>query len=128
MPRSKDTKYYPVLLEWDGTKINVYPDKPIIWKSSNKKLKGIRWTVIDNQATADTELAWELRYKPNSTYASGNYFGDLDIDCGDNCIEKKPTKPNLSKMSWPYSIEVFDCSGGKKKSLYKMDPRVKWGD
>jgi len=128
VPKSKQCKFYPVLLEWDGQKIHVYPDKPVIWKAANKKLKGVRWTVIDNPATAGMNLCWELRYKPDSIYATGNYFGDLDIDCGDNCIEKKPTEPSSSQESWPYSIEVFECKSGTKTSLYKRDPRVKWAD
>ena len=82
MPRSKDTKYYPVLLEWDGTTINVYPDKPEL--SRRIESGGIRGVRKDQYAmigvTAGTvvlpplEVPWDGR-DLRSHSARRRFFG-----------------------------------------------------
>ena len=84
--------------------------------------------MIDNDQY--DELYWEIRWDDGKPAASRDYFGDVNIPCGDNMHKAKPTEPTSANTSWPYSLDVWECVDGEKsaESLCKVDPLIDWGN
>jgi hypothetical protein len=76
------------------------------------------------------QLFWELRWDPDKGGASEDYFGAVDLPCDVNKIKKQPDpKPNIPRAEWPYSVSVYNCTGGtKSEHLCTVDPRIRWDD
>ena len=108
--------------------IVVDPENAPIWRNKQGKAKKVRW-VVKSTGGYD-QLFWELRYDPDKGGGSGNYFGDVDLACGETQVKVKPDpKPDFPFAQWPYAITVYACvDGAKGEELASVDPRIKWND
>ena len=108
--------------------ITVDPAYAKIWRNKPDKPKKINWKTIDNSPYE--ELFWELRYDPSKGGGTADYFGDVDIECGQTAIKVQPDKkPDYPNAEWPYSVTVYVCADGVKgKELAAVDPRIIWKD
>lgn len=109
--------------------IKVQPRDAKIWRNKPDKPKKVEWWWIVND-TSYTEIFWEIRYDPSKGESSANYFGDVDIGCGENDIKVQPDKkPDFPNAVWPYSVTVYACKdGAKAQKLATLDPRIIWKD
>ena len=111
-----------------GCTIPVSPETAIISRGNNAKIKKVYWVAEPNAEFG--ELYWELRYDPGKGGGTDNYFGDVDLACGESSIKVQPKpKPKIPNAEWPYMVTVYSCSDGAK-SEYRctVDPRIKWND
>ena len=108
--------------------IMVDPSFAKIWRNKPNKPKKINWTT-KNLSPYD-ELFWELRYDPSKGGSSANYFGDVDIECGETQKKVQPDKkPDIPNAQWPYSVTVYKCiAGSKGQKVATVDPRIIWKD
>jgi hypothetical protein len=105
--------------------IRVLPRDAKIWRNKPGKPKKVEWWWTTNK-TSYSEIFWEIRYDPSKGGGTADYFGDVDIACGESKPDKKPDFPNAE---WPYSITVYACSDGvKAQKIATLDPRIKWQD
>jgi len=113
----------------DEAVIEVQPVEAKIWRNKPDKPKKVEWWWESN-ATSFSEIYWEIRYDPSKEGATANYFGDVDIKCGETRVKVQPDKkPDFPKAEWPYSITVFACKdGGKAQEIATVDPRIIWQD
>jgi hypothetical protein len=124
-----DAKEVTLLLSVDDAgkcSISVDPDIADIWRGNSHKIKKVYWVAPPNSQYP--ELYWELRYDPEKGGGSGDYFGVVDLPCGVNNIKVQPKpKPTIPNAEWPYSVSVYNCSGGAKaEHLCTVDPRIRW--
>jgi hypothetical protein len=110
------------------TIIKVQPRSAKIWRNQPDKPKKVNWIAVNN--TPYEEVFWEIRYDPSKGGESANYFGDVDIECGETEIKVKPDKtPDFPNAEWPYSVTAFGCVDGQKaQKLAELDPRIIWDD
>jgi hypothetical protein len=108
--------------------ITVDPAYAKIWRNKPDKPKKINWKTTNNSPYED--LFWEIRYDPSKGGGTADYFGDVDIECGQAAIKVQPDKtPDFPNAEWPYSVTVFVCVDGVKgKELATVDPRIIWND
>ena len=108
--------------------IMVDPPNARIWRNKPDKPKKINWSTF-NYSPYD-ELFWELRYDPSKGGGTANYFGDVDIECGESEIKVQPDKkPDVPNAEWPYSITAYACADGvKAQKIATIDPRITWRD
>ena len=108
--------------------MKVQPRDAKLWRDRPDKSKKVNWWTVN--FTGYDELFWELRYEPSKGEASANYFGDVNIECGEDEITIQPGKtPDIPKAQWPYSISVYACVDGvKAQKLATIDPRIVWQD
>jgi len=111
-----------------GCHISVYPETAVIWRGANQKLKKVVWVATPNQDHG--ELFWELRWDPDKGGGSEDYFGAVDLGCGESRIKVQPSsKPKIPQAEWPYAVTVFACEGGEKsEQICSVDPRIRWDD
>jgi len=111
-----------------GCTITVSPETAIISRGANAKIKKIYWVSELNPEFG--ELYWELRYDPGKGGGSENYFGDVNLACGEASIKVQPKpKPKIPNAEWPYMVTVYSCvDGAKSEYLCTVDPRIKWND
>ena len=96
------------------TVVKVQPRDAKIWRNTPDKPKKVNWW-IDQQHLVRSELFWELRYDPDKGGGTENYFGDVDIECGETAIKVQPDKkPDFPYAQWPYSVTVYACVDGTK--------------
>jgi len=109
--------------------IEVQPLDAKIWRNKPDKPKKVEWWWESN-VTSFSEIYWEIRYDPSKEGATANYFGDVDIKCGETRVKVQPDKkPDFPKAEWPYSITVFACNDGvKAQEIATVDPRIIWQD
>jgi len=109
--------------------IEVQPLDAKIWRNKPDKPKKVEWWWESN-VTSFSEIYWEIRYDPSKEGATANYFGDVDIKCGETRVKVQPDKkPDFPKAEWPYSITVFACRDGvKAQEIATVDPRIIWQD
>lgn len=109
--------------------IKVTPRDAKIWRNKPNKPKKVYWYVYQNYTSFD-ELYWEFRYEPSKGGGTANYFGDVDIKCGEDDIKVQPDKtPDVANAEWPYSITVYGCvDGAKAQKITTVDPRIVWKD
>jgi len=109
--------------------IEVQPLEAKIWRNKPDKPKKVEWWWETN-VTSFSEIYWEIRYDPSKEGATANYFGDVDIKCGETQVKVQPDKkPDFPKAEWPYSITVFACKDGvKAQEIATVDPRIIWQD
>lgn len=109
--------------------IEVQPLDAKIWRNKPDKPKKVEWWWESN-VTSFSEIYWEIRYDPSKEGATANYFGDVDIKCGETRVKVQPDKkPDFPKAEWPYSITVFACKDGvKAQEIATVDPRIIWQD
>ena len=112
----------------DGCTITVSPETAIISRGARAKIKKVYWVAEPNAELG--ELYWELRYDPGKGGGSENYFGDVNLVCGESSIKVQPKpKPKIPNAEWPYMVTVYSCSdGAKSEYLCMVDPRIKWND
>lgn len=110
------------------TIVKVQPRDAKIWRNEPDKPHKVNWIAVNN--TGYDEVFWEIRYDPSKGGESANYFGDVDIECGETEITVGPeTKPDIPNAEWPYSVTVYGCYEGKKaQKLAELDPRIIWID
>lgn len=108
--------------------VTVHPETAELWRNKPDNPKKINWIAVNR--SQHSELFWEIRYDPGKGGASEDYFGDVDLACGETENKVKPAKkPEFPYAQWPYSITVFSCVGGvKAQQLTAMDPRIIWKD
>lgn len=106
----------------------VHPETAEIWRNKPDKPKKVNWVAVNTSSHG--ELFWEIRYDPSKGGASEDYFGHVDLACGETEIKVQPDKkPAIANAQWPYSISVFTCvDGGKGEKLAEVDPRIVWKD
>jgi len=111
-----------------GCTITVSPETAIISRGANARIKKVTWVSELNPEFG--ELYWELRYDPGKGSGSENYFGDVNLACGDASIKVQPKpKPKIPNAEWPYMVTVYSCvDGAKSEYLCTVDPRIKWND
>jgi hypothetical protein len=109
--------------------IEVQPRDAKIWRNKPDKPKKVEWWWETNN-TSFPEIFWEIRYDSSKGGATADYFGNVDIGCGETSIKVQPDKkPEIPKAEWPYSITVFACEDGvKAQKIATMDPRIIWQD
>lgn len=108
--------------------VMVRPQNAKIWRNNPDKPKKVNWWT-DNYS-AYGELFWELRYDPDKGGGTADYFGEVDIECGQKEIKVQPDKkPDFPEAEWPYSITVYACvDGAKAQKIAAVDPRIIWKD
>jgi len=108
--------------------IQVMPRDAKIWRNRPDKPKKINWWTVNY--TSYEDLFWEVRYDPSKGGGTADYFGDVDIECGEPEIKVHPyKKPDSPNAQWPYSVTVYACSDGvKAQQLATVDPRIVWND
>jgi len=111
-----------------GCTITVSPETAIISRGANEKIKKVYWVAAPNPELG--ELYWEIRYDPGKGGGSENYFGDVNLACGESSIKVQPNpKPKIPNAEWPYMVTVYSCADGAKGPyLCTVDPRIKWND
>lgn len=123
-----DAKEVTLKLTIDGDgncAINVDPETAVIQKGDNAKIKKVYWVALPNEQYP--QLFWELRWDPDKSGASENYFGDVDLPCGVDNLKVQPDKPKIDNAEWPYAVTVFGCAdGGRAEQLCTVDPRIRW--
>ena len=109
--------------------IKVLPRDAKIWRNKPDKPKKVEWWWTVND-TSYSEIFWEIRYDPSKGEGTANFFGDVDIECGQAEIKVQPDKkPDVPKAVWPYSVTVYACKNGvKAQKLATLDPRIIWQD
>jgi hypothetical protein len=109
--------------------IKVQPRDAKIWRDTPNKPNRVEWWWMVND-TSYPEIFWEIRYDPAKGGGTGDYFGNVDIECGQTDIVVEPDKkPDAPKAQWPYSITVYACRGGvKAQKIATIDPRIIWQD
>ena len=126
-----DTKDVKLTLNFDAAgaaSISVDPEDAQIWRKKPDKPKKVNWKTVNK--SRHTQLFWELRYDPDKGGGSANYFGDVDIACGETAKKVQPDKkPDFPYAQWPYSVTVYSCvDGAKGAKLAEVDPRIVWKD
>lgn len=113
-----------VSVDDDGTcSITVAPETAVL--KTNGKIKKIYWAALPNDHYP--QLFWELRWDPDKGGGSENYFGDVDLACGEDGIKVQPDKPKIDNAEWPYAVTVFECVDGvRAEELCSVDPRIRW--
>jgi hypothetical protein len=108
--------------------IMVLPPHAKIWRDNPNKPKKINWTAVNYSAYDD--LFCELRYDSSKGEGAANYFGDVDIECGETEIEVQPDiKPDSPNAEWPYTVTVYACVDGVKgQEVATVDARIVWND
>jgi hypothetical protein len=124
----KDVKLTLTVYSAGTATISVDPEDATIWRNKPDKPKKVNWKTI-NKSTYD-ELFWELRYEPSKGGGTADYFGDVDIACGETERKVQPDKkPDFPYAQWPYSVAVYSCvDGARGAKLAEVDPRIVWKD
>jgi hypothetical protein len=106
----------------------VSPETATIWRNAQGKVKKVVWVAMPDAQYG--ELYWELRWDPSKGGGSDNFFGNVDLPCGDSQIKVQPKpKPKIPYAQWPYMVTVYSCSNGAKgQELVTVDPRIRWDD
>jgi hypothetical protein len=127
-PDAKEVNLTAVADGAGGCTITVDPETAIISRGPNAKIKKVYWVTEPNPELG--ELYWELRYDPGKGGGSENYFGDVDLACGESSIKVQPSpKPSIPNAEWPYMVTVYRCAdGAKSEYLCTVDPRIRWDD
>ena len=109
--------------------IKVQPRDAKIWRNKPDKPKKVEWWWTINR-TSYSEIFWEIRYDPSKGGGTADYFGEVDIECGQSEIKVQPDKkPDSPKAEWPYSITEYACKDGvKAQKIATIDPRIIWQD
>jgi hypothetical protein len=108
--------------------MKIQPRDAKIWRNRPDKPKKVNWWTVNY--TSYDELFWELRYEPSKGEGTANYFGDVDIECGETEIKVQPDKkPDFPNAEWPYLVTVYACiDGAKAQKVATIDPRIIWND
>ena len=124
----KDVRLHVMTSRTELIYVTVDPVYAKIWRNKPDKPKKVNWMTVNNSPFE--ELFWELRYDPSKGGSSANYFGDVDIECGETQKKVQPDKkPDIPNAEWPYSVTVYKCADGVKGSkLAEVDPRIIWKD
>ena len=128
-PDAKDVTLTAVADGAGGCTITVDPETATISRGDDAKIKKVYWKAPPNAELG--ELYWELRYDPGKGGGTENYFGNVDLACGQSSIKVKPDKPHprIQNPEWPYMVTVYRCENGAKGPyLCTVDPRIKWND
>lgn len=109
--------------------IRVQPRDAKLWRNKPDKPKKVEWWWKTNK-TSYSEIFWEFRFDPSKGGGTVDYFGEVDIECGQKDIKVQPDKkPDVPQAVWPYSITVYACKDGvKAQKIATIDPRIIWQD
>ena len=112
-----------------GARIMVNPRDAKIWRNAPGKAQKIRWWMKRNR-TSFYEILWEFRYDPSEEGATADYFGDVDLECGETRVDAPPEmKPDSANAEWPYTITAYACRDGKKaQKIASVSARIIWKD
>ena len=110
------------------TMVKVQPRDAKLWRNDPEKPHEIRWWTINN--TQYEEVYWEIRHDSSRSGSEGDYFGEIDIECGQSEVTVQPvTVPDSPNARWPYVVNVYGCYDGKKaQKLSTLSPLVLWKD
>lgn len=125
---SKDITLKLTVDDAGAATITVDPEDAQIWRNKPNKPKKVHWKTANSSSHA--ELFWELRYDPDKGGGSADYFGEVDVACGETGTKVQPDKkPDFPYAQWPYSVTVYACADGAKgQQLATVDPRIVWKD
>lgn len=125
---TKDVKLTLTVSSAGTATITVDPEDAKIWRNKPNKPKKVNWQTVNE--SSHNQLFWELRYDPGKGGGTANYFGDVDIACGETEKKVQPDKkPDFPYAQWPYSVTAYSCVDGVKgDQLADVDPRIVWKD
>jgi hypothetical protein len=108
--------------------IMVDPPHAKIWRNTPNKPKNVSWSTVNYSPYE--QLYWEIRYHPSGSGNSANYFGDVDIECGETEIIVQPDiKPDSAHAEWAYKVTVYACVDGARGQYVANDTaRIVWKD
>ena len=111
--------------EW----IRVQPPYMKIWRSEPDKPNKVLWRMYRNR-TSYYEIFWEFRYDPSNEEVTADYFGEVDLECGETRVEVPPAiKPDTPNAVWPYTITAYACAKGMKaQKIATVSARIIWND
>ena len=110
-------------------RIRVQPPYAKIWRNKPDRPNQVLWRMVFNK-TSYYEIFWEFRYDSSKGGDTANYFGDVDLGCGQKKIKVQPDKkPESPNAEWPYSITAYACvDGAKGQEIATFDARIIWKD
>jgi hypothetical protein len=110
-------------------RIRVNPRDAKIWRNNPKKPQQILWWMVKNRSSY-SKIMWEFRYDPSKGGGTADFFGDVDLGCGQKEVMARPEKiPEGPNAEWPYSITAYACKDGvKAQKIATIDPKVVWQD
>ena len=100
-----------------------------IWRDTPDKPNKVRWRMYTNR-TSFYQIFWEFRYDPSKAEATADYFGEVDLECGETRVEVAPEiKPDAPNAIWPYTITAYACANGMKaQEIATFNARIVWKD
>jgi hypothetical protein len=100
-----------------------------IWRNEPGKPNRVLWRMYNNR-TSHYEISWEFRYDPSKEEATADYFGRVDLECGETRVEVPPEKkPDTPNAVWPYTITAYACAKGMKaQKIATVNARIVWKD
>jgi hypothetical protein len=112
-----------------GARVVVNPGAAKIWRNAPGKAQKIRWFMAKNR-TSYSYIFWEFRFDPSKEGATADYFGDVDLECGETRVEVPPEiKPDSPNAVWPYTITAYACAKGvKAQKIATVNARIVWKD
>jgi len=110
-------------------RVNVQPPYAKIWRNKPGKPNEVVWRMYYNK-TSYYEVFWEFRYDSSKGGDTPNYFGDVDLGCGQKEIKVQPDKkPDSPNAEWPYTITAYACADGvKAQKIATLKARIIWKD
>lgn len=110
------------------TIVKVQPRDAKIWRNDPEKPRIVRWWTVNN--TQYQEVYWEIRHDTSRADETADYFGEINIECGQTEVSVQPvTVPDSPNARWPYVVNVYGCKDGKKaQKLSTLNPTVVWKD
>jgi hypothetical protein len=130
--RAADRKVVKLSIEIGVTgapRIRVRRPYAKIWRNDPDKPNKVLWRMQNNR-TSYYEIFWEFRYDPSKKEATADYFGEVDLECGETRVELPPViKPDTPNAVWPYTITAYACAKGMKaQKIASVNARVIWND
>jgi hypothetical protein len=93
--------------------VNGAPGHAKLWRQTEGKPAIIRWETWNGSPYE--ELYWEIRFNSDDAKATENFFGDVDVPCGEDTVDiRVKKKPDVANAEWPYTATVFACQEGAK--------------
>ena len=110
--------------------VNVTPSRAKLWRDNAGRPSELLFKVFNHSPYS--EVFWEVRFDEDSKVASEDYFGAVDIACGERSLVVAPAAlPSTEGAEWPFAVTAYACFDGVKgpqKALSVVDPRVVWKD
>jgi hypothetical protein len=110
--------------------VNVTPSRAKLWRDNAQRPSELLFKVFNHSPYS--EVFWEVRFDEDSKVASEDYFGAVDIACGERSLVVTPANlPSTEGAEWPFAVTAYACFDGVKgpqKAVSVVKPRVVWKD